>query len=167
MQLLPQESSGALDPAFAGMTTCRCHIFAAGRVRDAAGESVIHEQLLADLILVVHFGIVLFVVVGQILFALGSWRDWRWTRRFALRLTHLALIGYVAAESWLGVDCPLTVWEQRLRVAGGEGYRESFVEHWLAPVLFYDLPARAFVLAYSAFTLWVAATWYWNPPRRR
>ena len=42
---------------------------------------------LADLILVVHVGIVLFVVLGQLAILLGGWRGWGWIRHFGLRVT--------------------------------------------------------------------------------
>lgn len=84
---------------------------------------------LADAILALHLGIVLFVVGLLPLVLLGGALGWRWVRHFGLRLTHLALMVFIAAQAWLGQLCPLTVWEQDLRrLAGQSGYRESFIE---------------------------------------
>jgi hypothetical protein len=76
--------------------------------------------LLADLILVLHVAIVAFAVLGQLLFMAGGWRGWAWVRIAWVRLAHLALIGFVVAQSWLGEICPLTVWEQSLRLQAGQ-----------------------------------------------
>ncbi len=124
--------------------------------------------LLADLILSLHVGIVGFVVLGELLFVAGGWRGWRWIRSLPLRLLHLALIAYIAVQAWVGVACPLTVWEQRLRTLAGQSpYQESFIEHWLSRLIFFQAPWWVFVAAYSTFALLVAVTWWRFPPRRR
>jgi hypothetical protein len=123
---------------------------------------------LADAILAAHLGVVGFVVLGEALFLLGGWRGWDWVRNRPLRLSHLALMLYIALQAWLGQLCPLTVWEQELRrLAGQETYRVSFIEHWLSRLLYFDAPWWAFVAAYTGFAALVAATWWWVPPRRR
>ena len=124
-------------------------------------------SLLADAILVLHVAVVAFVVGGEILFLIGAKR-WRWIRRRGLRIAHIALMLFIAVQSWLGQLCPLTVWEQALRRAAGErGYSEGFIEHWLSKVLYLHAPWWAFVLAYSAFAALVVATWFLVPPARR
>lgn len=123
--------------------------------------------LLADLILVLHTGIVGFVVLGEVLFLVGGWRRWRWVRNLALRLTHLALMLFIALQAWWGALCPLTVWEQALRRHAGQGsYSASFIEHWLARLIFFEAPWWQFVALYTAFAVLVALTWWWFPPRR-
>lgn len=124
--------------------------------------------LLADVILALHVGIVVFVVLGLILVLVGGVRGWRWVRNLWFRLAHLGTIVFVAVQAWLGELCPLTVWEQQLRAAAGqEAYGESFIEHWLSRLLFFDAPWWVFVAAYTGFALVVALTWWWLPPRRR
>ena len=75
--------------------------------------------LLADAVLVLHTGIVLFVVGGLLLVVLGNWRGWPWVNRPWFRLAHLAAITAVVAESWLGLTCPLTTLEWWLRARAG------------------------------------------------
>ncbi|HSV55464.1 MAG TPA: DUF2784 domain-containing protein [Burkholderiaceae bacterium] len=124
--------------------------------------------LLADLILLLHAGVVGFVVLGEALFLAGGLRAWRWVRKLALRLAHLALMLFIAVQAWLGALCPLTVWEQALRRrAGQSGYRESFIEHWLARLIFFEAPWWQFVALYTAFATLVLLTWWWVPPARR
>jgi hypothetical protein len=123
--------------------------------------------LLADLILVMHVGVVAFVVLGQALFIAGGLRGWHWVRNMALRLTHLALMLFIALQTWWGALCPLTVWEQALRRrAGQEIYGETFIEHWLSRLIFFDAPWWYFVAAYTVFAVLVVLTWWWLPPRR-
>ena len=121
---------------------------------------------LADLVLVVHFAFVAFVVVGLLLIWLGWFRRWNFVRNRWFRLGHLAAIGVVAAESVLGFVCPLTTWENRLRLlAGGEQrYAESFVQHWLHRLMFFDLDERAFTIGYVVFFLAVVLSLWLVPP---
>ena len=124
--------------------------------------------LLADALLALHVGIVLFVVGLLPLVIVGGLRGWRWVRHRGLRLTHLGLMLFIAAQSWLGQLCPLTVWEQGLRrMAGQAAYRESFIEHWLSRLLYWDLPWWVFVAAYTAFAALVAGAWWGVRPVAR
>jgi len=123
--------------------------------------------LLADAILLLHVGIVAFVVLGQLAVLVGAWRRWAWVRNFWFRLVHVLLMVFIAVQAWLGALCPLTTWEQRLRtLAGQTSYRESFIEHWLSRLIFFEAPWWAFVAAYTGFAALVVATWWWVPPRR-
>lgn len=123
--------------------------------------------LLADGVLVLHASYVLFVVGGQLLIVVGWIRHWAWTRNGWFRWLHLGAIGFVVAEAWLGVRCPLTLLENNLRgLAGSARYDMSFIAHWLGRLLFYTAPAWAFTLLYSLFGLLVVITLVLYPPRR-
>jgi Protein of Unknown function (DUF2784) len=125
-------------------------------------------QALADAVLVLHVGVVVFVVGGLLLILAGNWRAWSWVNAWWFRLAHLAAIAVVVAEAWLGIVCPLTTLEMALRTrAGASNYSGSFIEHWLQRLLYYDAPAWVFVLAYSLFAVAVAACWWRFPPKRR
>lgn len=122
-------------------------------------------QLLADVILVVHALFVAFVVLGQLLVVAGVWRMWGWVRMFWFRLAHLLAIGIVVLQSWLGILCPLTAWENALRERAGQaGYGESFIGYWLHRILFYDAAGWVFVAVYSLFGALVVFTWVCAPP---
>lgn len=117
--------------------------------------------------LLLHFGVVLFVVGGLVLVVAGNLRAWAWVNDPWFRLAHVAAIGVVVAQTWLGEICPLTTLESWLRArAGSAPYRASFIEHWVQRVLFYEAPPWVFTLAYSAFALLVAWAWWRFPPRR-
>jgi hypothetical protein len=82
---------------------------------------------LADAVVVVHLGFVLFVLSGGFL-AL------RWRR---LMLLHLPSAAWGALVEIVGWECPLTPLENWLRLRGGEvAYRGGFVDHYLLPVLY-------------------------------
>ncbi|MCY7353576.1 MAG: DUF2784 domain-containing protein [Lysobacter sp.] len=125
-------------------------------------------RLLADTILALHVGIVLFVVFGLFAILIGAWRRWAWTRNFAFRISHLLLMVFIAVQAWLGQLCPLTVWEQALRQhAGQDVYAESFIEHWLSRLIFFQAPWWTFVAAYTLFAALVILCWFLLSPRRK
>ncbi len=84
-------------------------------------------RLLADAVVVVHLGFVLFAVLGALL-------AFRWPKVIWLHLPALAWGAYV---EFAGRVCPLTPLENWLRSRGGEaGYTSSFIEQYLLPVLY-------------------------------
>ena len=119
--------------------------------------------MLADAVLFMHFAIVLFITAGLPLIYLGAARGWSWVRAWPWRVLHLAAILFVATISILGLACPLTVWEDALR-----GHRPGvgFLERWIERIMFYDLPAWVFLVAYTGFAVLVALTWAMVPPAR-
>jgi hypothetical protein len=120
---------------------------------------------LANIILALHAIYVAFVVCGLALIWLGIARGWRWVRNFWFRLLHLAAIGLVAAEALIGVTCPLTVLEDRLRSAAYAG--SGFLERWVHRILFWEFPAWVFTLVYLIFAFLVLWTWRRWPPAPR
>lgn len=122
-------------------------------------------RLLADALLAVHLGLVLFVTGLLPLVLVGGARGWRWVRHRGLRLAHLGLMLFITAQTWLGQLCPLTVWEQALRrTAGQAGYSGGFIAHGLSRLLYWELPWWVFVAAYTGFAALVAAAWWWVRP---
>jgi len=83
--------------------------------------------MLADLVVILHFAFVLFVIFGGLLVL-------RWPR---LAYVHLPVALYGALIELVGWVCPLTPLEKRLRESAGlEGYQGGFVEHYILPVLY-------------------------------
>jgi hypothetical protein len=82
---------------------------------------------LAELVVVLHFCFVLFVLFGGVL-AL-RWPKMVWV--------HLPAAAWGALISFAGWVCPLTPLEKWLRRQGGAaGYEGGFVEHYILPVLY-------------------------------
>jgi hypothetical protein len=83
--------------------------------------------MLADLVVLVHFAFVLFVVFGGLLVLC----------RQNVMYLHLPAVAWGAFIEFAGGICPLTPLENSLRArAGLEGYQGGFIEHYLVPVLY-------------------------------
>ena len=121
---------------------------------------------LADLVALVHFLFIVFVVIGFVAILTGVMRRWSWIRNPWFRLLHLAAIGVVVLQAWLGVICPLTVWEAELRRRAGQAFYEgSFIQYWLQRLIFYEAPNWVFGLIYTVFGAAVLLTLLLAPPR--
>lgn len=118
---------------------------------------------MADLILILHFLWVAFVVLSVPLIALGGRLGWGWVRHRWYRRVHIIMMGIVTAEALLGVVCPLTLWENRFRRDGG--YEQGFVAHYVSRLLYYDFDPAVFTVAYVAFLGLILALYRWVPPR--
>lgn len=95
-------------------------------------------SIAADALVVFHFMFILFVIFGGFL----AWR-WRW-----LVWLHLPAASWATGAVTMRWICPLTPLENSLRRAGGgDTYAESFIEHYLLPVIYpTGLDSRVFVL---------------------
>jgi polyferredoxin len=120
--------------------------------------------LLADVLLVFHFLVVVFIVAGLVLVWIGAMAGWAWIRNPWFRYTHLATIAFVAAEALLGTTCPLTIWEDLLR---GGARPDSFVGRWVYRLLYYQAPEWLFTALYAAWAAATLLTLRFVPPRRK
>lgn len=120
---------------------------------------------LADAVLLLHLGVVVFIVGGLALVFAGNALGWTWVNRRSFRRLHVLAIGVVVALSWLGQTCPLTALESWLRARSGQaGYEAGFIQHWVHAILFFEAPAWVFTLLYTAFGGLVALAWWRFPP---
>lgn len=123
-------------------------------------------QILADLVLLTHIAFVAFMVIGLLLIFIGGCCGWRWIRNPWFRSLHLAGIGLVVVQTWLGMICPLTTWEMHLREKAGDAtYAGDFIAHWLQRLLYYEAPPWVFTVAYTLFGLAVFGSWWRFRPR--
>jgi hypothetical protein len=82
---------------------------------------------LANIVVAVHLGFVLFVVLGVILVA--RWRRLAWV--------HLPAALWGALIEFAGWVCPLTPLENHLRqLAGERGYSGGFIEHYVTALIY-------------------------------
>jgi hypothetical protein len=82
---------------------------------------------MADVVVVIHFAFVVFVVIGGLL-AL------RWPKALWL---HVPSVIYSIWIITFSINCPLTPLERDLRERAGEGrYEESFIERYVEGVLY-------------------------------
>ena len=125
--------------------------------------------LLADLVLIVHFAVVIMVVGGLGVIVIGNTVvRWPWVNRWWFRGTHALAILTIVAQAWLDKLCPLTVLEYWLRAqASVQGAAPvSFIAYWLHRLIYVDVPLWALAIIYSAFAALVALAWWRFPPNR-
>ena len=123
-------------------------------------------RFLADMVVVLHFGYVAFVVLGLVAILVGIALGWRWVRNFWFRTVHFLMIAVVVAESLCGILCPLTTWEDRLRALGGEANESgSFIGRWVGELLFVDVSPAVLSACYCTFGAAVLLALVFAPPR--
>lgn len=84
-------------------------------------------RIAADLVLALHLAFIAFVVVGGLLVLRYRW----------VVFVHIPAALWGAFVEISGRICPLTIWENSFRRSAGEsGYADSFVEHYLLPVIY-------------------------------
>ena len=114
-----------------------------------------------------HALFVAFVVLGLVLIIIGKFAAWGWVRNAWFRFAHLAAIGVVVLQAWIGMVCPLTTWEMALRARAGDAvYSGAFIAHWLESILYYQAPAWVFAVCYTLFAMLVVGCWLWVRPFR-
>ena len=83
--------------------------------------------ILADIVVWIHLGFVLFSVLGALLVVWWRWVLW----------LHLPAVFWAVWIEMTGKTCPLTPLENWLRNQAGQGgYRGDFVENYLMSVLY-------------------------------
>ena len=123
--------------------------------------------LLADLIVAIHLAYVSYVVFGELAILVGWAMRWKWVRNFWFRVTHLVAIGFVAFETVIGMECPLTTWEANLRQWAGQPVEGgTFVGRLLHNLMFFSGPQWVFNVCYILIALLVAGTFILVPPTR-
>ncbi len=114
--------------------------------------------LLADLLLLLHGGFVVFVVAGGLLVL-------RWPR---VAWVHLPAALWGAAIELAGFICPLTPLEKAWRrAAGGQAYEGGFIEHYVTAALYPSGLTRQLQVALGLVVLGVNGWVYWRVWRRR
>jgi hypothetical protein len=114
-------------------------------------------RLLADTVVLIHLGFIVFVVIGGFL----AWR-WRW-----VAWLHLPTAVWGALIEFMGWICPLTPLEVWLRQrAGQEGYAGGFIEHYLIPAMYPEDWTTALRVVLGTFVVAVNGVAYWGYVRR-
>ncbi|NRF69032.1 DUF2784 domain-containing protein [Aquincola sp. S2] len=124
-------------------------------------------QLPADAVLLIHFSFIFFVVGGLVFVVVGNLRAWTWVNRLWLRAAHVGAIGFVIAESWLDMPCPLTTFEAWLRpIEAAPAHSQGFIEHWLERLFAYEVPPWVFSVTDAGVGLLALLAWWYFPPHR-
>jgi len=87
----------------------------------------VNPRLVADALVVIHLGFIVFVVAGG--FAALRWPRIAWL--------HLPAVAWAIVVEATATICPLTPIENHWRrQAGDAGYPGGFVEHYLIPIVY-------------------------------
>jgi hypothetical protein len=104
-------------------------------------------RLLADAVMLAHFGFLVFVALGGLL-------AWRFPRMLPV---HLAAVAWGLLIVFGAVDCPLTSWEDRFRrLSGQAGLEDGFISTYLTGVIY---PAEHLRTVQALVAVLVVASW--------
>ncbi|HEX8750866.1 MAG TPA: DUF2784 domain-containing protein [Nitrospira sp.] len=113
-------------------------------------------SLLADLIVLLHFAFVMFVLFGGLLTV-------KWPRVVWI---HGPAFLWGCIVEFTGTVCPLTPLENQLRMQGGEaGYEIDFISRWVLPILYPESLTPSIQLVLGAFVLVLNVAiyaWIWR-----
>ncbi len=116
---------------------------------------------LADTVLLIHLGVILFNIFGLVAVPIGAWRGWRFVRLFWWRALHLASWAVVALQAVLGRACFLTLWQSALlREAGAHASDAPLIERWITPLIFWPLPLWFFTALYLTAGAYTLLLWW-------
>ena len=117
-----------------------------------------------NLIIFIHFLIVLFITFLLFFIPIGYKFSWKFMRNKKLRLTHFLLMSFVTIETILGIACPLTTIENYL---SDNKYDKTFISFWMEKVISWDFPSSFFIILYSACLTWIIIMWKIYPPQKK
>ena len=120
-----------------------------------------HYRILADAVMFVHFGFILFVAAGALL-------TWRWPK---VAWIHLPALAWAVGTVTIGFPCPLTNLEKMLqRRADGRSYEGGFVDQYLEDVVYpqdYSTSLRALAALMILIGYLMHLAPYRHLPRRK
>jgi len=123
---------------------------------------------LADAMVGIHIGYVAYVLLGQAAIVLAAALHRQWGGNPWFRWTHLLAIAIVAVEAVMNWRCPLSIWEEQLRILAGQDINSSdtFMGRILHNVLFiHGMPESFFTTIYIAMFIIVVQGLLMYPPR--
>jgi len=124
-------------------------------------------KIIADIIVVVHFGWVLFMLLGFVLSLWGFfWREFfNW---WLFRILHLFGIVYVVLLAVLRQYCPLTILENTLRARYNPilTYPGSFIVHYINRLIYPDVNPLILLIPTIFIAVFTVVIFIIKPPAR-
>lgn len=124
-------------------------------------------KILADTIVVMHFGWILFMLVGFIFTLCGFfWKGF--FDRWLFRTLHLCGIAYVSLKAVMGKYCPLTIWENTLRAKYDPGltYAGSFMIHYVEKIVYPDIDPLVIHIPTTFIAVFTVLVFIIRPPAK-
>ena len=112
---------------------------------------------LADLVLILHFCYVIFVIFGGLLILRWKWIIW----------LHIPAVIWAVFVEFFQLFCPLTTLENRLKELGGEqGYQGGFIEYYVSAILYMPItPQIQIMLGVAVILINLLVYWYVFRPK--
>ena len=118
--------------------------------------------IFAEIVLIIHFIIFLFICLGFILIPIGYNLDWNWIKNRIIRLIHISLMGFVTIETIVGVICPLTSIEFLLRDGSKVDGNLTLIIH---KIMYWNLPNNYFIVLYILCLTYLVLLWFIFKPK--
>ena len=121
----------------------------------------------SDVLVVVHVLWAAFMVGGFLLGAAAIWRH-SWRRWLVFRTVHVIGIVFTASVPlWAGI-CPVTTWENALRLrTGADAIPHSFLAYYAHRILYLDVPAWAITGCTTLVAIGSVALFFIFPPWKK
>ena len=135
-------------------------------------------KILADLIMILHFAWVLFMLWGFVLTLYSVIRLYvfrsmsaycrHFMDRWIFRTVHLGGIAFVALLAALGKYCPLSILEYniRLRYDPALTYPGSFLVNWIEKLVYPSVPPLVIIIPTIFFALFTLLAYLLHPPKK-
>ncbi len=124
-------------------------------------------RALADMIVVMHFFWILFMLSGFVLTVRGFFHA-GFFDRWLFRMLHLLGILYVGLLTLLREHCPLTILENVLRQKYDPGtrYSGSFIVHYIGRVVYPDVDPAVIIIPTIIIALFTLTVFILRPPAK-
>jgi hypothetical protein len=125
------------------------------------------QRTFADVILVIHLAWIIFMLYGFVLTVRAFWRPAFWDR-WLFRTVHLGGIMFVASLELLHKYCPLTIWENALRLHSNPGadYPRYFILGYIERLIYPDVSPLVYLLPTYGIALFTLVMFVVRPPGR-
>ena len=101
-------------------------------------------RIAADLVVLIHFAFIIFVVVGG--FLVIKWHKVSWL--------HIPAAVWGVLIEFTGGICPLTPLENKLRQTGGEaGFSGGFIDKYIIPLIYSDELTRTIQIVLGSIVI--------------
>ena len=124
-------------------------------------------KILADIIVIVHFGWIIFMLIGFILTLCGFF--WKGIfDKWLFRTLHIFGIAYVSLLAIMGKYCPLTLWENTLRSKYDPGitYPGSFMIYYAERLVYPDVNPLIIQIPTTLIAVFTILVFIIRPPKK-
>ena len=124
-------------------------------------------KVLSEILMVLHFLWIVFMLYGFVLTIRGFWQPSLWDR-WLFRSLHLLGILFVAAMPLLDRLCPLTEWEyqSRSKYDPNAEHSGSFIIDWLEKIIYPDVPLAVVLIPTFLIAGFVVVMYIARPPEK-